>query len=144
MKFGYHNHAVEFEKRYPDPAAANNTEGAGGPRARVREIVWYDYMVENTDPSKVFFEMDVYWVVMGKRAPVELFKKFPGRFTVLHLKDQKELGESGMVGFDAIFKYVGLSGAKYMIVEIEWYDFPPVESVKFSLDYLNNAPFVKF
>jgi len=145
LKFGFHNHAIEFEKTYPDPNAANNnTDGEGTRRPRVRELVWYDYMVENTDPSKVFYEMDVYWVVMGKRAPVELFKKFPGRFLVLHLKDQKELGESGMVGFDAIFKHVATSGAQYMIVEIEWYDFPPVESVKMSLDYLNNAPFVKF
>ena len=139
LKFGYHNHSVEFETQYPDPQAAN-PEGAA--RRPGRGIVWYDYMVENTDPSKVFFELDVYWTVMGRRSPVEVFKKFPGRFLVLHIKDEKELGESGMVGFDAIFKHIALSGAKYLIVEVERYDLPRFESVQASLDYLNNAPFV--
>jgi len=124
LKFGFHNHAIEFETRY-------------------ERTVMYDYMVENTDPDKVFFELDVYWAVMGKRSPVEVFNKFPGRFDVLHVKDQKELGESGMVGFDAIFKNLEISGAKYLIVEVERYDLPRYESVKASLDYLNKAAFVK-
>ena len=125
LKFGYHNHAYEFEKKYPDGT------------------VMYDYMVSHTDSSKVFFEMDVYWTVRGGRSPVELFKKYPGRFLVLHIKDDKELGESGMVGFDAIFKNLATAGTKYLIVEVEKYDLPPFESVKASLDYLNNADFVK-
>jgi sugar phosphate isomerase/epimerase len=125
LMFGYHNHSFEFEKKYPDGT------------------VMYDYMLSHTDPAKVFFEMDVYWVVMGRRSPVDVIKKNPGRFIVLHIKDFKELGESGMVGFDAIFKNVETAATKYLIVEVEKYDFPPVESVKVSLDYLNNAPFVK-
>jgi len=125
LKFGYHNHHQEFEKKYSDGS------------------VMYDYMVTHTDPSKVFFEMDVYWVMMGHRSPVELFKKYPGRFLVLHIKDEKEVGQSGMVGFDAIFNNIKTAGSKYLIVEVERYDLPPIESVKASLDYLNNAPFVK-
>ena len=145
LMYGYHNHAFEFEKRYPDPnrttEANNNVEAP--PRNRVPQIVMYEYMVENTDPAKVFFEMDVYWVVRGQRSPVELFKKYPGRFLVLHVKDHKELGRSGMVGFDAIFNNIETAGSKYLIVEVENYDFPPLESVKISLEYLNNADFVK-
>ena len=45
IKFGYHNHSREFEK--------------------VEDRVMLDYMLENTDPDKVFFQMDVYWTVMG-------------------------------------------------------------------------------
>ena len=142
LKFGYHNHSFEFEKRYPN--GTTTTKRPDGTEVqRNNEIAMYDYMVENTDPDKVFFEMDVYWTVMGQRSPVELFKKYPGRFLVLHIKDQKELGESGMVGFDAIFKHIGTAGAKYLIVEVERYDLPTFESVKVSLDYLNNATFVK-
>ena len=167
LKFGYHNHAVEFETRYFEsnrPAETNNTTVPSPNRANTNitprivsisgreyaplnrnasRIVMYEYMLENTDPSKVFFEMDVYWVVRGQRSPVDLFNKYPGRFLVLHIKDNKELGRSGMVGFDAIFNNIETSGAKYLIVEVENYDFPPFESVKMSLDYLNNAPFVK-
>ena len=136
LKFGYHNHAFEFEKKYPD-GTRNERTGARN------EIAMYDFMLANTDPSKVFFEMDVYWTVMGKRSPVDMFKKYPGRFLALHIKDDKELGESGMVGFDAIFKNIEPSGAKYLVVEVEKYNLPRFESVKASLDYLNNADFVK-
>lgn len=82
MKFGYHNHSREFEK--------------------IEDKVMLDYMLENTDPDKVLFEMDVYWTVMGKASPVDYFKKYPGRFRLLHIKDRREIGQSGMVGFDAI------------------------------------------
>ena len=82
IKYGYHNHAHEFNK--------------------VEDKVVYDFMLENTDPNYVFFQMDVYWACMGRAYPVEYFRKYPGRFRMLHIKDHYELGESGMVGFDAI------------------------------------------
>ena len=40
LKYGYHNHAYEFNK--------------------IEDKVMIDYMIENTDPQYVFFEMDVY------------------------------------------------------------------------------------
>jgi sugar phosphate isomerase/epimerase len=129
LKFGYHNHNYEFEKKYD--LADGNT------------IAMYDYMVQHTDPAKVFFEMDVYWAIVGRRAPVELFEEYPGRFEILHIKDSKELGRSGFVGFDAIFNHLDLSKTKYLIVEVERYNIPPIKSVKESLDYLNKADFVK-
>ena len=100
-------------------------------------------MLENTDPDLVFFEMDVYWTVRGQKAPVDYFKKYPKRFRLLHIKDEKELGDSGMVGFDAIFKHAADAGMEYPVVEVERYSFAPAESIKKSIDYLNNAPFVK-
>lgn len=123
MMFGYHNHAFEFEK--------------------VEDKVVYDFMIENTNPEYVFFEMDVYWVVRGQASPVDYFNKYKNRFTLLHIKDNKELGQSGMVGFDAIFKNTDASGVKHLVVEVEKYNFTPEESVKMSLDYLLNCPLVK-
>lgn len=123
LQYGYHNHAHEFQK--------------------VEDKVMLDYMLENTDPSLVFFQMDVYWVVRGGQSPVDYFNRYKGRFTLLHIKDNKELGQSGMVGFDAIFKNADAAGVKYLIVEVENYNFTPVESVKRSLDYLQDCPLVK-
>jgi len=143
LKFGYHNHHQEFEKKYLDGTKTTFTRPDGKVIEKNNEIAMYDYMIAHTDPSKVFFEMDVYWTMMGQRSPVELFKKNPGRFLVLHIKDEKELGESGMVGFDAIFNNIATAGTKYLIVEVERYDLPPFESVEKSLNYLNKAPFVK-
>jgi sugar phosphate isomerase/epimerase len=103
----------------------------------------YDFMLKNTDPAKVFFQMDVYWVVRGGQSPVDYFNKYPGRFELLHIKDNKELGQSGMVGFDAIFQNTKTAGAKHFVVEVENYNFTPIESVEKSLKYLLNSPFVK-
>ena len=124
MQFGYHNHSHEF--------------------GRVEDKVWYDYMVEHTDADKVFFEMDVYWAVRGQVSPVAYFNKYPGRFNLLHIKDDKELGQSGMVGFDAIFNNFATSGTKYPVVELEGCNAPTIlEGMKASIDYLLNADFVK-
>ena len=123
IRFGYHNHSFEFSE--------------------IEGQTMYDYMIANTDPEKVFFEMDVYWTMRGAKSPVEYFKKYPGRFEILHIKDEKELGQSGMVGFDAIFRNAETAGMKYMVVEVERYDYTPLESVKMSYDYLIDSPFVK-
>ena len=62
---------------------------------------------------------------------------------VLHIKDNKELGQSGMVGFDAIFQNTKAAGTKFYVVEVENYNFKPIESVEKSFRYLQNSPFVK-
>lgn len=124
LLYGYHNHAHEFQK------------------VEDKEIM-YDYMLENTNPDYVFFQMDLYWVVRGQHSPVDYFKKYPGRFKMFHVKDDKEIGQSGMVGFDAIFRNAAVAGVQDIVAEIEGYTCPVEESVKISLDYLLDAPFVK-
>jgi len=123
LRFGYHNHSFEF----------NKIEGE----------TMYDFMLKNTDPAKVFFEMDVYWTVRGGKSPVDYFNEYPGRFRLLHIKDNKELGQSGMVGFDAIFRNTDKAGVKYLVVEVEQYNYAPLTSIKMSFDYLQNNPLVK-
>ncbi len=123
IRFGYHNHAFEFTE--------------------VEGEIMYDYMLKNTDPSKVFFQMDVYWVVEGGKDPVEYFNAYPGRFELLHIKDETELGKSGKVNFENIFNNIDKSGVKHLVVEVERYTGTPFEGVKESYDYLNNASFVK-
>jgi len=124
MKFGYHNHSHEFGK--------------------VEGKVWYDYMVEHTDADKVFFEMDVYWAVRGQVSPVEYFNRYPGRFLLLHIKDHRELGQSGMVGFDAIFNNAEKAGLKTLVVELEGSNKPNIlDGMKESIDYIKASKFVK-
>lgn len=123
LLFGYHNCADEFTK--------------------IEGKTIYDYMLVNTNPEYVFFQMDVYWIARGGESAVEYFKKYPGRFKLLHIKDDKELGQSGMVGFDAIFKNTEIGGVEYLIVEVDKYNYTPLESVKASLDYLLSDPYVK-
>ncbi len=123
MAFGYHNHAHEFQ----------DVEGKK----------MYDFMLENTDPDLVLFEMDLYWAVRGQVSPVDYFNCYPGRFKLFHVKDDKEIGQSGMVGFDAIFRNADKAGLENAIIEVEQYSMPVEESVKVSIDYLLESSFVK-
>lgn len=126
IKFGYHSHSHEFKK----------VEDAG--------TSMMDYLMANTDPTKVFFEMDVYWAVIAGVSPVDYMNKYPGRFTILHIKDNNEIGQSGMVGFDAIFKNFEVAGTKTFIAELEHASTPDImKGLQESVDYLKNAPFVK-
>ena len=124
IKFGYHNHAHEFKK--------------------IEETVILDYMLENTDPESVFFQMDVYWVVMGKASPVDYFKRYPGRFKLLHVKDRAEIGHSGMVGFDAIFNNADIAGVEGYVVEVEGCrNEAALDGIRTSAEYILSAPFIK-
>jgi sugar phosphate isomerase/epimerase len=123
ISFGYHNHSREFEK--------------------IENEVMYDFMLNNTDPKKVFFEMDVYWVMKGGSTAVDYMNKYPKRFPVLHIKDEKEIGESGLLDFKPIYETAYKYGLKDSFVEVERYNFEPIVSVQKSYDFLMASPFVK-
>ena len=125
IRFGYHNHNKEFTKIVD------------------AEDLVYDYMLKNTDPKKVTFEMDVYWVYRGGQKAVDYFNKYPKRFELLHIKDEKEIGASGLIDFKTIYENKAKAGTKVCFVEVERYDFEPFVSVQKSFDFLNNASYVK-
>ncbi len=142
IKWGYHNHNMEF-KRIAKPGEAIQT----GPMATFRPTgdVIYDLLLDGTDPNLVFFEMDVYWTVMGQTDPLEYFEKYPTRFPLLHIKDRLVLGQSGMMNFENIFNKAYANGLSTYFVEIEKVKagMTQFEGVKGCYDYLINAPFVK-
>jgi len=125
IRFGYHNHNKEFTKIVD------------------ADDLVYDYMLKNTDPKKVTFEMDVYWVYRGGQKAVDYFNKYPKRFELLHIKDEKEIGASGLIDFKPIYENRAKAGTKVCFVEVERYDFEPFVSVQKSFDFLNNASYVK-
>ena len=136
IKWGYHNHSGEFQK-----AVKEDDKGKRG----VQGDIIYDLMLNGTDPKLVFFEMDVYWTVMGQQDPLDYFEKHAGRFPVLHIKDRSVLGQSGMMNFENIFKKAYEKGLDEFYVELEGIrtGMTQFEGVKLCFDYLNKAPFVK-
>ena len=124
LRFGYHNHANEF-----------TTEFEGN--------IFYDYLLQNTDPKNVIFQLDLFWVYKGGKDATEYFKKYPGRFELFHVKDETELGASGQMDFKSVFKKSKKGGMKYYIVEIGKYNFDPLISVAKCYKYLNEAAFIK-
>jgi sugar phosphate isomerase/epimerase len=70
MKYAYHNHGyehIEMDGEIP-----------------------MDYLIKNTDPNNVQFELDVFWMKAAGATPLDYLEKYPGRFKLLHLKDCKE------------------------------------------------------
>ena len=52
----------------------------------------FDYMAESA--TDFTFELDVYWAYHGGADPLALMKKYPKKFTLMHLKDMKH----GVIG----------------------------------------------
>lgn len=73
LTFIYHNHDFEFAK----------FDGKTG----------IEILLEETDPSAVDFELDVYWVQAGGGDPAEWIKKVEGRMKVVHLKDMTVIAQ---------------------------------------------------
>lgn len=105
LRFAYHNHDQEFQSE----------DG----------IVYYDYILENTDPDKVCMEIDFYWSYKGGADLREYFEKYPGRFELVHIKDSHDspdresfapVGE-GIIDFTDLLSYRDVAGFKYLIVE---------------------------
>jgi sugar phosphate isomerase/epimerase len=128
LKFAYHNHDFEFKK--------------------IEEQVPYDILLENTDPNLVSFELDLYWIKKAGFDPLDYFRKYPGRFSMWHVKDMDpisgkftEVG-SGNIDFKSIFENRKTSGLKHFFVELDFTEGSAIESIKISFDYLNKAEFV--
>ncbi|MDB5248503.1 MAG: sugar phosphate isomerase/epimerase [Segetibacter sp.] len=121
MKFAYHNHDYSFklvEGQYPQ-----------------------DVMMQNTDKDLVDYELDMYWVVAAGHDPITWFRKYPNRFRLGHVKEQKgkETGTlgTGTINYPVILKEAEKNGMQYFIVEQEQYaGTTPLKAVKDDADYM--------
>jgi len=100
MKFGYHNHNFEF-------SSLLNGEKV------------FDIMIKHTDPNLVAQQLDIgnmYGV--GGRA-LEIVKSYPGRFELMHVKDEIATTVKGEMndGFDSTVLGTGVVGVKQIIDE---------------------------
>jgi sugar phosphate isomerase/epimerase len=119
LRFAYHNHNFEFN--------------------RLGDQLPYEILLEETDPSLVEMEMDIYWVVRGGGDPLDLIKRHPGRFTMVHLKDSggppdhkmMDVG-SGTIDFAGIFAHAREAGIEHAFVE---HDEPPDEFASLKASY---------
>lgn len=132
LTFCYHNHGFEFEPY----------EGE----------TYFDYIVKNTNPDLVFFEMDVVWMHLPGQDPAAMLKKYPKRFKLIHLKDLKigvppsKAGSTpnencvvlgtGQINYPAILKAAKKSAIKYYYIEDE--NLGAMQQVPQSLVYLKS------
>lgn len=113
IKFGYHNHNFEFAP----------LEGI---------IPYYDIFMAELNKDLVTMELDLFWTTKAGHDPVEIIKKYPGRFELFHMKDMYTKQEpffttvgvndfapvgAGLIDFKRILAEKETAGMKYMIVE---------------------------
>lgn len=131
LKFCYHTHGYEFRP--------------------YKSGTLFDYLVKNTDPKYINYQMDVFWVKHPGQDPLALLKTYPDRFLMLHLKDRQPGTEGnqdgraadetnvvlgkGDVGIAAIMKQAKKIGIKYYFIEDE--SPKAVEQIPQSLDFLH-------
>ncbi len=49
--------------------------------------MFYDELMQATDPAKVGFEMDCGWVAVGGKNPADYLTRYATRISMLHVKD---------------------------------------------------------
>lgn len=119
LKLLYHNHDFEYK---------DNEDG-------IKPIV---YLLENTDPKYVNFQMDLYWVTRAEADPVSYFEEYPGRFKLWHVKDMDEEGKfapvgEGTIDFKRILDKRDTSGMeKYFVEQDMTWDKKPLQVIKIS------------
>jgi sugar phosphate isomerase/epimerase len=97
MTFGYHNHNFEFKTKIGDGTL-------------------YDYILANTDPSLVAQQMDVGNMLGAGGVAIDLMKKYPGRFELMHVKDEiKSDSGEGMDGYDSTILGQGVMPVKEIL-----------------------------
>jgi sugar phosphate isomerase/epimerase len=134
IRIAYHNHNFEFK------------DWGGGQTG-------FDVFLKETDPSLVFFEMDIYWVTRAGQDPIKLINDNPGRFRMWHCKDMQskqpptydvtgqqyfaEVG-SGIIDFKEIFKYKKKSGMEFFFVEQDETSEPVFDAIANSYKYVKS------
>ena len=123
IRFGYHNHAFEFET--------------------IDGQIPFDLMLKELDNKNVGMEMDIFWVVNAGQDPIKYFTQYPGRFEQWHVKDMDKNDRNknadvgtGAIDYKPIFAKAKLSGMKHWYVEQESYPGEPIDSVAASAQYL--------
>lgn len=119
----YHNHDFEFIQengKYP-----------------------YEILLNDTDKKLVKMEMDLYWMTKAKQDPIATFKKNPGRFPLLHLKDMDKTDKqmftevgNGIIDFKKILANANTAGVKYFFVEQDSCPGDPFDSITQSINYI--------
>ncbi len=127
---GYHNHAFEF--------------------ARLDGKLIMDRLIQETDPERVKFIVDTYWVQVGGKDPVKFIRNLGERAMAIHFKDLKvnmdntvefgEIGE-GSLDWDEIIQACDEAGAKWALVEQDVCRRDPFVSMKMSYEYLKTKGF---
>ncbi len=124
FSFTYHNHSHEFVK-------LNGT-------------TIFEQLVEGFTAENISFVLDTYWVQHGGGDVRYWLERLRGRVEVLHLKDMARDAEgpkiaeigNGNLWWDGILQTAVETGVKHFVVEQDFCDGDPFDSLQQSIRYL--------
>jgi sugar phosphate isomerase/epimerase len=130
IQFGYHNHDFEFTSMFGDSCV-------------------YDVMLTSTDPALVAMQLDIGNMFPTGAGPIDYITKYPGRFELLHVKDQfkNSIGKyentilgGGIVPVKEILKAARKTGGttQFIIEQEEYQDKDPLDCCKIDLKVMNS------
>lgn len=125
IQLTYHNHDFEFETMVND------------------DQTMFEYLVENTDPDNVEFQLDIYWAAEAGLDPAEIVEQYGDRISLLHVKDMdtegafENVGE-GTIDFCEIFQQQRFA---YYFVENDAPGDDPIAAIRTSYQNLRNQDF---
>jgi len=96
MKFGYHNHHFEFAKK-------------------VNDKVLYDFILNNTDKNLVAQQLDTGNLFNAGVKAIDIVKKYPGRFELMHVKDEVEAAAGAHEKYESAVLGKGIAQVKEVI-----------------------------
>ncbi|MBM7564052.1 sugar phosphate isomerase/epimerase family protein [Paenibacillus sacheonensis] len=102
LRFCYHNHAHEFQRVF-------------------KGVYALDILAEHTDPSHLYFRLDVAWITIGGADPAHILRKMAGRVPAIHLKDvygTDEVGKWTAVGTGVVKIEESIEAARE--IGVEW------------------------
>ena len=121
IRFAFHNHAREL--------------------AKVEGEVLLEYLIKNTDPSLVSFQLDMGHAVNGGGDPYRLLQTYKGRFPMWHASDYHAINKTytllgqGSAPYPAMFEIADSSGLEILTIEQER-TFDVLTACKADFDYL--------
>jgi sugar phosphate isomerase/epimerase len=112
----------------------------------------FDQLMQNTDPSLVKLEVDIYWLVQAGIDPAALLRKYRDRVRLLHIKDRiagaptsyatdataehfTELGK-GSIPWPALLKQAREQDIRYALLDQDKTEMPVLQSLQQSFTYL--------
>lgn len=126
IRFGYHNHAHEFQ------------------RIETGRQTLFDIFIEEGGPDFTL-EIDTYWAVHAGVNPIPLFQRCHGRVPVIHLKDKEVLAKDGPVmapigegnmDWDGILPACAEAGVVWYAIEQDICRRDPFDCLRASFDFL--------
>lgn len=125
ISLSYHNHSAEF--------------------VRFGQRTGLDILFDESDARYLLAELDTYWIQHGGADPVTWIRRLKGRMPVVHYKDMRmdadgtqkfaEVG-SGNLNWTAILKATLEANVDWIVVEQDFCDRNPFDSLRVSHEFL--------